>query len=103
MDGWSVLKRLSLSSRRRKLSVIGTTPAAADTSSDSVGGGGSTTVDEAVVVPEVPETQNVLLLLGPRQPYQLTADYPVPKLEGDSEVLVKTCAIGLNPIDWKAP
>lgn len=61
------------------------------------------------VVPEtmspitVPETQNVLLLYGPRQPYELVEDYPVPKIQTDSEILVKTRTIGLNPIDWKAP
>lgn len=51
----------------------------------------------------VPQTQRILLLHGPRQPYKLVEDYPVPKLQGDSEVLVKTNTIGLNPIDWKAP
>ncbi|PSR87429.1 chaperonin 10-like protein [Coniella lustricola] len=51
----------------------------------------------------VPETQRILLLHGPRQPYKLVEDYPVPKLQGDAEVLVKTNTIGLNPIDWKAP
>ncbi|KAK3312890.1 chaperonin 10-like protein [Apodospora peruviana] len=50
-----------------------------------------------------PETQRVLLLHAARQPYQLTENYPVPKLEGEHEVLVKAQAIGLNPIDWKAP
>lgn len=51
----------------------------------------------------VPETQAILLLYGPRQPYKLVEDYPVPALKNEHEVLVKTCAIGLNPIDWKAP
>ncbi|KAK4234315.1 chaperonin 10-like protein [Achaetomium macrosporum] len=50
-----------------------------------------------------PEKQTVLLLHAPRQPYQLTDNYPVPQVKGDLEVLVKTRAIGLNPIDWKAP
>ncbi|KAK4031325.1 chaperonin 10-like protein [Parachaetomium inaequale] len=51
----------------------------------------------------IPETQTVLLLLAARQPYQLTENYAVPQLEGEREVLVRTQAIGLNPIDWKAP
>ncbi|KAF3762197.1 hypothetical protein M406DRAFT_45552 [Cryphonectria parasitica EP155] len=51
----------------------------------------------------VPETQRVLLLYGPRQPYKVVQDYPVPRLQGDAEILVKTNTIGLNPIDWKAP
>ncbi|KAK4226297.1 chaperonin 10-like protein [Podospora fimiseda] len=50
-----------------------------------------------------PETQNVLLLHAARQPYEYTENYPVPKLENDHEVLVRAQAIGLNPIDWKAP
>lgn len=50
-----------------------------------------------------PEKQTVLLLHAPKQPYQLTEDYPVPQLEGEHDVLVRTQAIGLNPIDWKAP
>ncbi|KAG8168268.1 hypothetical protein KVR01_003957 [Diaporthe batatas] len=51
----------------------------------------------------VPESQTVLLLRGPRQPYELVKNYPTPELHTGSEVLVKTRAIGLNPIDWKAP
>ncbi|KAK3302807.1 chaperonin 10-like protein [Chaetomium strumarium] len=51
----------------------------------------------------IPETQTVLLLHAPRQPYQLTTSYPVPQVKGIREVLVRTRAIGLNPIDWKAP
>ncbi|KAK1760303.1 chaperonin 10-like protein [Echria macrotheca] len=52
----------------------------------------------------VPDTQKVLLLRGVRQPYELTQDYPVPQIIGDrEEVLVRTSAIGLNPIDWKSP
>ncbi|KAL2130796.1 hypothetical protein VTI74DRAFT_5939 [Chaetomium olivicolor] len=51
----------------------------------------------------IPETQTVLLLLAAKQPYQLTENYAVPQLEGECEVLVRTQAIGLNPIDWKAP
>jgi len=50
-----------------------------------------------------PETQTVLLLHAAKQPYELTDNYAVPQLEGDHEVLVRTQAIGLNPIDWKAP
>lgn len=50
-----------------------------------------------------PEKQTVLLLHGAKQPYQLTEDYPVPQLEGEHDVLVRTQTIGLNPIDWKAP
>lgn len=51
----------------------------------------------------VPETQKILLLYGPRKPYQVVDDYAVPKLQSNDEVLVRTRTIGLNPIDWKAP
>ncbi|KAH6845665.1 hypothetical protein B0I37DRAFT_392684 [Chaetomium sp. MPI-CAGE-AT-0009] len=53
--------------------------------------------------PVTPETQTVLLLHGARQPYQLTENHPVPLFRDDREVLVRTQAIGLNPMDWKAP
>lgn len=53
--------------------------------------------------PAVPRSQTVLLLHEPRQPYSLTGDYQVPALRGEGEVLVRVRAIGLNPIDWKAP
>lgn len=55
------------------------------------------------VVTAVPETQTVLLLHGPRQAYQLTQGYAVPQVQSEHDVLVKVQAIGLNPIDWKAP
>ncbi|EAQ90411.1 hypothetical protein CHGG_02346 [Chaetomium globosum CBS 148.51] len=53
--------------------------------------------------PITPETQTVLLLHGARQPYQLTENHPVPSFKDDREILVRTQAIGLNPMDWKAP
>lgn len=49
------------------------------------------------------KAQTVLLLHGPRQPYQITNDYDVPLLVEDDETLIKTHTIGLNPIDWKSP
>ncbi|KAK4157790.1 chaperonin 10-like protein [Chaetomidium leptoderma] len=53
--------------------------------------------------PAIPETQTVLLLHEARQPYRLTDSYPVPELRDDREILVRTQAIGLTPVDWKAP
>ncbi|KAF2787319.1 GroES-like protein [Melanomma pulvis-pyrius CBS 109.77] len=52
---------------------------------------------------EVPETQSALLLHAIRQPYELAAGYPIPKIQDDDELLVKVTVVGLNPIDWKAP
>lgn len=51
----------------------------------------------------IPNAQNVLLLHGPKQQYQIERDYPIPKTSGKDEVLIKNSVIGLNPIDWKAP
>jgi len=52
---------------------------------------------------DVPATQSLLLLHAPRQDYVLTYDHPVPATNANHEVLVRVHAIGLNPIDWKAP
>lgn len=47
--------------------------------------------------------QEVLLLHGPKQKYIHTPEQPIPDLENDREMLVEVHAVGLNPIDWKAP
>lgn len=52
---------------------------------------------------EIPRTQSALLLHGAKQDYELIDNHPVPEVERDSEILVENRAIGLNPIDWKAP
>ncbi|KAL1957859.1 hypothetical protein VTO42DRAFT_5424 [Malbranchea cinnamomea] len=48
-------------------------------------------------------TQDVLLLKGFREKYTLVKNHAVPKILHQDEILVKVIAIGLNPIDWKAP
>lgn len=50
-----------------------------------------------------PEQQSALLLHAIRQPYEVTIDHAIPEIHHDSELLVKVTAVGLNPIDWKAP
>ncbi|PQE03591.1 oxidoreductase zinc-binding dehydrogenase family protein [Rutstroemia sp. NJR-2017a BVV2] len=47
--------------------------------------------------------QEALLLHGPKQPYTHILNQPIPQPENDREMLVAIEAIGLNPIDWKAP
>ena len=47
--------------------------------------------------------QEVLLLHGPKQEYIHTKEQPIPNLQNDREMLIAVHAIGLNPIDWKAP
>lgn len=89
MSGWSLSRKLS--GEKRKASASGLTDP-----SDHI-----SPVRMAQIT--VPESQAVLLLKGPRQPYELVENYPIPELHAGSEVLVRTRAIGLNPIDWKAP
>lgn len=50
----------------------------------------------------VPGHQNVLLLFGPRQPYTLTNEWPIPTAQSSDELVVQIHAIGLNPFDWKS-
>ena len=50
-----------------------------------------------------PEQQCALLLHAIRQPYEVAIDHAVPKIQNDTELLVKVTAAGLNPIDWKSP
>lgn len=92
MDGWSLFRKFSSRVKRRSR-----TPTTHSATID--------VVDEPTMTSSiaVPETQSILLLYGPKQPYKVVENYPVPKLENEDEVLVKTCTIGLNPIDWKAP
>ncbi|KAK0705737.1 chaperonin 10-like protein [Apiosordaria backusii] len=96
MSGTSFLRKMSLHKFRKSLS---------SPKLDSLNITETETVpaqpDEPFTPP--PETQTVLLLHAARQPYELTDDYPVPQLQDEHEVLVRTQAIGLNPIDWKAP
>jgi hypothetical protein len=51
----------------------------------------------------LPKAQKALLLRDCKQPYDLVTDHQIPTLREEHEVLVQTAAIGLNPIDWKAP
>lgn len=47
--------------------------------------------------------QSALFLQAVRQKYVLVTDHIVPAVQHDGEILVKVDAVGLNPIDWKAP
>lgn len=89
MSGWSIFRKLYR--KKRKASAIEISEPCDVISS----------IRMAPIA--VPESQTVLLLREPRQPYELVKHYPTPELHTGSEVLVKTRAIGLNPIDWKAP
>jgi hypothetical protein len=56
--------------------------------------------EQAVVIPV---DQSALLLHATKQPYSVKECYEIPALKNDSELLVSVEAVGLNPIDWKAP
>lgn len=95
MGSTSFLRRVSLHKLRKSLSASNgdeSRPVTAEEPSP-----------EQPQIPVTPKSQTVLLLHGPRQPYQLTESYPVPQPRGDRELLVKTRTIGLNPVDWKSP
>jgi len=93
----SFLRRLSFPRHRKTPSTVDEQPAVVIEEEQQ-----QPQLEEPLPLP-TPETQRVLLLHAARQPYQLTDNYAVPKVEGEHEVLVRTQAIGLNPIDWKAP
>lgn len=48
-----------------------------------------------------PETQEALTVVA-KHTYHLTSSFPTPQIQDDDEVLIRTCAVGLNPIDWKS-
>jgi hypothetical protein len=56
--------------------------------------------EQAIVLPK---DQSVLHLHAIQQPYSVTDCHDIPAIERDSELLVRVEAVGLNPIDWKAP
>lgn len=93
MGSWQLLQRLSSKVRNRKSLLDGTVATPIVETPDT----------PAMTAITVPETQKILLLYAPKQPYQVVENYAVPKLQSDDEVLVRTRTIGLNPIDWKAP
>ncbi|KAL4750157.1 hypothetical protein BDW72DRAFT_204148 [Aspergillus terricola var. indicus] len=48
-------------------------------------------------------SQKALLLQSAREAYTLVTDHEVPALVHLGEILIKVVAVGLNPVDWKAP
>lgn len=62
----------------------------------------SLTYDTAKHAGQNQRDQDALLLHAAKQRYAYTR-CPVPELKDEREMLVEVQAIGLNPIDWKAP
>lgn len=56
---------------------------------------------ESILQP--PHQQHALLLHAVRQSYDLATSHATPGIKLENELLIKVEAIGLNPIDWKAP
>lgn len=48
-----------------------------------------------------PTTQRALVVAS-KGTYALLDTYPVPRLLHEKEVIIKSCAVGLNAIDWKS-
>lgn len=42
------------------------------------------------------------LTIARKGAYELNEHYVVPELEHEDEIMIKTFAVGLNPIDWKS-
>jgi hypothetical protein len=49
----------------------------------------------------IPKVQKALVVARKGE-YEIRDDYPVPEFENEDEVMVRSCAVGLNPIDWKS-
>lgn len=61
-------------------------------------------ITEPVLVDDqLATTQNALLLHAIKEKYTLVTDHAVPSILHQDEILIEVSAIGLNPIDWKAP
>ena len=48
-----------------------------------------------------PLTQQALIVHS-KHTYALDNAFPVPEIQSGDEVLIRNCAVGLNPIDWKS-
>lgn len=68
----------------------------------------SSDTEQNAVIPvlvdnQLATTQNALLLHAIKEKYTLVTDHAVPSILHQDEILIEVSAIGLNPIDWKAP
>jgi hypothetical protein len=48
-----------------------------------------------------PRFQQALIVAGKRE-YELRNEFCFPEIQNEDEVMIRTCAVGLNPIDWKS-
>lgn len=54
-----------------------------------------------VIETSTPSTQQALTLAA-KHTYRLDDDFPVPEIAASDEILIRNCAVGLNPIGWKS-
>jgi hypothetical protein len=55
----------------------------------------------APILAATPTLQRALVVAR-KGGYELRDDYAVPQLENEDEIMIRSCAVGLNPIDWKS-
>ncbi|KAF2400583.1 GroES-like protein [Trichodelitschia bisporula] len=60
-----------------------------------------TVVEITCSTPDIPTSQTALVVARKGE-YELRSNHDMPKLESDDEVIIRTHAVGLNPIDWKS-
>jgi hypothetical protein len=53
-------------------------------------------------LPKQPSRTNAALIVAGKRQYQYHLSYPFPQLQNEREVIIRTEAVGLNPIDWKS-
>jgi hypothetical protein len=67
----------------------------------------STSLDKGIAtpkvteIPSIPSTQRALTVPS-KHTYHVDNAFPTPQIQNGDEILIKTCAVGLNPIDWKS-
>jgi hypothetical protein len=61
---------------------------------------------KVIATPTVVETSTPLtqqaLVIAAKHTYRLDRAFPVPEVHNGDEILIRNCAVGLNPIDWKS-
>lgn len=61
--------------------------------------------EHEIALPSIRTTERTTqkaLTVASKGTYELTEAFPLPHLESENEVMIKTAAVGLNHIDWKS-
>jgi hypothetical protein len=54
------------------------------------------------LLPKQQPRTNAALIVASKRQYEYREDFPFPHLQNEQEVIIRTEAVGLNPIDWKS-